>query len=84
MKTRVEKEHWEEQKIKRVIAETKGIRLLFFLIDLLCFFGSMYFFIGALIMVWGLAKRLILGILGISGAFFFGNRLRIRLYVYLQ
>lgn len=84
MKTRIEREYWQEQKVERVIAETKSIRFLLFLVDLVCFFVSMYFFIGALIMVWGLVKRLVLGILGIGGAFFFGNHLRIRLYVYLQ
>lgn len=84
MKTRIEREYWQEQKVERVIAETKSIRFLLFLLDLVCFFVSMYFFIGALVMGGALAKRLILGMLGIGGAFFFGNHLRIRLYVYLQ
>lgn len=84
MKSYVERDHWEQQKIEKISHESRGIKLCYFLGDLVLFLLAMYLLIGSLVKFEHPYLRWLLAIVGCIGSFRFGNQLRIRLYIYLQ
>lgn len=49
MKSYVERDRWEQQKIEKISHESRGIKLCYFLGDLVLFLLAMYLLIGSLV-----------------------------------